>query len=128
MLDVVAPLKIRAAAASVALLPGPASQAPSPFLLYQTVNAGEAHQNPILRIEVGARFTVSLDNALTEPTIIHWHGLHTPAQMDGHPKDTIAPGARHDDDFTVRNRGGTYWYHTHAHEPTAKQACNGLPG
>ena len=126
VLDVGAPLKIRATAASFPLLPGPASQAPSPFLLYQTEHAGQAYQNPILRIESGARFTASLDNALTEPTIIHWHGLHTPAKMDGHPRDTIAPGARYDYDFTVRNRGGTYWYHTHAHGLTAKQAYNGL--
>lgn len=126
VLDVAAPLKIRATAASFPLLPGPASQAPSPFLLYQTEHAGQAYQNPILRIESGARFTASLDNSLTEPTIIHWHGLHTPAMMDGHPSDTVPPGARYDYDFTVRNRGGTYWYHTHAHELTAKQAYNGL--
>ena len=63
---------------------------------------------------------------MTEPTIIHWHGLHTPANMDGHPVNTITPGARYDYDFTVRNRGGTYWYHTHAHMLTAKQAYNGL--
>ena len=126
VLDVAGPLKLRATAASFPLLPGLASQAPSPFLLYQTEQAGQAYQNPILRIESGARFTASLDNALTEPTIIHWHGLHTPAKMDGHPRDTIAPGARYDYDFTVRNRGGTYWYHTHAHELTAKQAYNGL--
>ncbi|MDO8439657.1 MAG: multicopper oxidase domain-containing protein, partial [Polaromonas sp.] len=29
-------------------------------------------------------------------------------------------------DFQVRNRGGTYWYHTHAHEQTAEQAYHGL--
>ena len=126
VLDVAGPLKIRATAASFPLLPGPPSQAPSPFLLYQTEQAEKAYQNPILRIESGARFTASLDNALTEPTIIHWHGLHTPARMDGHPGDTIAPGARYDYDFSVRNRGGTYWYHTHAHTLTAKQAYNGL--
>ena len=126
VLDVAAPLKIRATAASFPLLPGPASQAPSPFLLYQTEHAGQDYQYPILRIESGARFTASLDNALTEPTIIHWHGLHTPAKMDGHPGDTIGPGARYDYDFTVRNRGGTCWYHNHAHELTAKQAYNGL--
>ena len=122
VLDVVGPLKIRATAASFTLLPG----RESPFLLYQTEHAGQAYQNPILRIESGARFTASLDNALSEPTIIHWHGLHTPAKMDGHPRDTIAPGARYDYDFRVRNRGGTYWYHTHAHELTAKQAYSGL--
>ena len=122
VLDVSGPLKIRATAASFPLLPGKAS----PFLLYQTEHAGKAFQNPILRIESGTRFTASLDNGLSEPTIIHWHGLHTPANMDGHPVNTIAPSARYDCDFTVRNRGGTYWYHTHAHMLTAKQAYNGL--
>ncbi|OYW20032.1 MAG: Bilirubin oxidase, partial [Burkholderiales bacterium 12-64-5] len=126
VLNVSGRLTLRATAASFPLLPGPPSQAPSPFLLYQTEHGGVGYQNPILRIESGTRFTASLDNALAEPTIIHWHGLHTPARMDGHPVDTIAPGARYDYDFTVRNRGGTYWYHTHAHELTAKQAYNGL--
>ena len=122
VLDVAGPIKIRAAAASFPLLPGRVS----PFLLYQTDSAGKAYQNPILRLESGARFSVSLDNALAEPTIIHWHGLHTPAAMDGHPANTIPAGGRYEYDFTVRNRGGTYWYHTHAHGLTAKQAYNGL--
>lgn len=126
VLDVAGPLKIRATAASFPILPGPKTPIPSPFLLYQTEHAGKAYQNPILRIESGSRFTASLDNALPEPTIIHWHGLHTPAAMDGHPASTIAPGGRYEYDFTVRNRGGTYWYHTHAHGLTAKQAYNGL--
>jgi blue copper oxidase len=122
VLDVAGPLKIRATAASFVLLPG----RESPFLLYQTEHAGKAYQNPIFRIESGARFTATLDNELTEPTIIHWHGLHTPGTMDGQPRHTVGPGGRYEYDFTVRNRGGTYWYHTHAHELTAKQAYNGL--
>ena len=122
VLDVAGPLKIRATAASFPLLPGQES----PLLLYQTEQAGKPFQNPILRIESGKRLTVSLDNALAEPTIIHWHGLHTPASMDGHPASTIPPGSRFEYDFTVGNRGGTYWYHTHAHGLTAKQAYNGL--
>ncbi|MDP1693070.1 MAG: multicopper oxidase domain-containing protein [Burkholderiaceae bacterium] len=122
VLDVTGPLKLRAVAASFPLLP----ERTSPFLLYQTEHAGQAYQNPILRIESGVRLTLSLDNALAEPTIIHWHGLHAPAAMDGHPSSAIAPGGRFDYDFTVRDRGGTYWYHTHAHELTAKQAYQGL--
>ena len=122
VLDVNGPLKIRATAASFPLLPGKES----PFMLYQTEHAGKAFQNPILRIESGTKFTASLDNALKEPTIIHWHGLHVPANMDGHPVNTLAPGARYDYDFTVRNRSGTYWYHTHSHGLTASQAYNGL--
>ena len=122
VLDVTGPIKIKAGAASLALLP----KRESPFLLYQTDYAGKAYQNPILRIESGRRFTARLDNTLTQPTIIHWHGLHTPSAMDGHPRDTISSGGRYDYDFTVRNRGGTYWYHTHAHQLTAEQAYNGL--
>jgi len=122
VLDVGGPLQISASAASFPILGGQAS----PFLLYQTEQAGKAYQNPILRIESGARFQATLHNALQEPTIIHWHGLHTPAAMDGHPASTIGPCGRFDYDFTVRNRGGTYWYHTHAHELTAKQAYGGL--
>jgi suppressor of ftsI/bilirubin oxidase len=49
-----------------------------------------------------------------------------PAKMDGHPASTVAPGGIYEYDFKVRNRGGTYWYHTHAHNLTAKQAYNGL--
>ncbi len=122
VLDVAGPLKIRATSASFAFMPG----GESPFLLYQTEQAGKAYQNPILRMESGTRFTASLHNELQEPTIIHWHGLHTPAAMDGHPSSTIGPGASYNYDFVVRNRGGTYWYHTHAHNLTAKQAYNGL--
>jgi blue copper oxidase len=122
VLDVAGPLQIRATAASFPILKGQAS----PFLLYQTQQAGKAFQNPILRIESGARFQATLSNELSQPTIIHWHGLHIPAAMDGHPASTIGPGGRYNYDFTVRNRGGTYWYHTHAHELTAEQAYGGL--
>ena len=122
VLDVVSPLTLSASAASFTLLPG----RPSPFLLYQVEQVGKAYQNPILRIESGARLTVRLDNALTEPTIIHWHGVNAPAAMDGHPSTAVAPGGRYEYDFVVRNRGGTYWYHTHAHKLTSKQAYNGL--
>ena len=65
MLEVAAPLKIRATGTSLPQLPGPASQAPSPFLLYQTEHAGQANQNLILRIENGARFTAGSSKART---------------------------------------------------------------
>ena len=122
VLDVTGPLKIKVMAASFGLLP----ELKSPFLLYQTEQAGKSYQNPILRLETGANFSASMDNALLEPTIIHWHGLHTPAAMDGHPINTTAPGGSYKYDFKISNRGGTYWYHTHAHGLTAKQAYNGL--
>ena len=122
VLDVGGPLQISATAASFPILGGQAS----PFLLYQTEYAGKAYQNPILRIESGARFQATLHNALQEPTIIHWHGLDVPGAMDGHPASSIGPGGRFEYDFKVKNRGGTYWYHSHAHGLTAKQAYGGL--
>ncbi|MEP6789182.1 MAG: multicopper oxidase domain-containing protein, partial [Acidobacteriota bacterium] len=122
ILDVGGPLQIKATAASFPIINGQAS----PFLLYETEQAGKAYQNPILRIESGSRFQAALDNQLPEPTIIHWHGLHTSTEMDGGPAKTIAPGSRYEYDFTVKNRGGTYWYHSHAHQLTAKQAYSGL--
>lgn len=122
VLDVAGPLTMRATPGSLALLPGK----PSPFLLYQTEQSGKSYQNPILRVDSGASLKLTLRNELAEPTIIHWHGLHTPSKMDGHPASTIGPGESFEYEFKVQNRGGTYWYHTHAHNLTAKQAYNGL--
>ena len=116
------PLTLKARAATFPILGGRAS----PFLLYETSYAGKTYQNPIFKIKRGGRFAATLQNGLNEPTIIHWHGLHIPANMDGHPVDSIAPGANYPYDFTVNNRGGTYWYHTHANHLTAKQAYGGL--
>jgi len=98
----------------------------TPFLWYRTQHQGKTYQNPILNVRTGAQLSVTLDNALDEGTILHWHGLHLPGKMDGNPRDTIGPGAQYRYDFTVNNRSGTYWYHTHAHNFTAKQAYFGL--
>ena len=101
---------------------------PSPFLIYDAKYGDTGYQNPIIRIKRGNQFNARLHNGLGEPTIIHWHGLHLPGVMDGHPRSTIADGAHYDYAFTVTNRGGMYWYHTHAHNLTAKQAYAGLAG
>jgi len=98
----------------------------TPFLWYRTQHQGKTYQNPILKVKTGTHLSVTLDNALDEGTILHWHGLHLPGKMDGNPRDTIDPGAQYQYDFTVNNRSGTYWYHTHAHGHTAKQAYMGL--
>ena len=123
VLDVTdAPMTLTAKAATFPILDGRAS----PFLLYDTSYGGKSYQNPIFRVKSGSRFNATLQNGLNEPTIIHWHGLHIPAKMDGHPNDTIAAGRNYPYAFTVANRGGTYWYHTHAESLTAKQAYGGL--
>lgn len=116
------PVTLETRAATFPILGGKAS----PFLLYETGYAGKTFQNPIFKIRRGGRFAATLKNGLDEPTIIHWHGLHVPAKMDGYPHDNIGPGKTYPYAFTVTNRGGTYWYHTHANHLTAKQAYGGL--
>ncbi len=118
------PLTLKAQAKTFPILGGKSS----PFLVYDTNDAGKSYQNPIFRIKSGNRFNATLQNELNEPTIIHWHGLHIPANMDGQPKDSIAAGRNFPYAFTVPNRGGTYWYHSHADKLTAKQAYSGLAG
>ncbi|WP_018144041.1 multicopper oxidase family protein [Thioalkalivibrio sp. AKL6] len=97
-----------------------------PFLWYRTQMNGHDYQNPILLLRTGDELDVTLDNQLDEGTIIHWHGLHVPGRVDGHPMQTVDPGEQYEYRFKVTNRGGTYWYHTHAHHRTARQAHQGL--
>ena len=100
----------------------------SPMLLYTTQYAGRDYTNPTLRIKQGTRFTARLQNDLKEQHIVHWHGLHVPGDMDGQPRSTIDAGQHFDYAFTVTNRAGLYFYHTHAHHLTAHQAYFGLSG
>lgn len=83
---------------------------------------------PTLRLHRGDRVRIHFENALPEPSIIHWHGLHVPAAADGHPRDAVGPGATYVYEFEVENRAGTYWYHPHPHGRTGPQVYHGLAG
>jgi FtsP/CotA-like multicopper oxidase with cupredoxin domain len=83
---------------------------------------------PTLRVRRGERARITLENALPEPTILHWHGLRVPEAADGHPRLAIATGARYEYDFTVDDRAGTYWYHAHPHHRTGEQVYRGMAG
>jgi len=71
---------------------------------------------PILHWREGDAITLAVTNRLSEPSSIHWHGVRTPAPMDGVPGlsfSGIAPG----DTFVYRfpvKQSGTYWYHSHS--------------
>jgi FtsP/CotA-like multicopper oxidase with cupredoxin domain len=101
-------------------------------LLRGEPNALEAsaggYLGPIIRVRRGQRIRIDLINGLPESTIIHWHGLHVPDDMDGHPRFAIAPGARYVYEFKVDNRAGSYWFHPHPHGRTGKQVYAGLAG
>jgi FtsP/CotA-like multicopper oxidase with cupredoxin domain len=68
-----------------------------------------------LILEPGQSFNVALTNQLSEPTLIHWHGLTPPWPMDGVP-DTPAPlmkpGETRTYAFPIADPG-TYWMHAH---------------
>jgi FtsP/CotA-like multicopper oxidase with cupredoxin domain len=83
---------------------------------------------PILRLRTGQKVRIRFRNRLTQPSIVHWHGLVVPEQMDGHPRYAIAPGEEYLYEFEVRNRAGTYWFHPHPHGHTGGQVNAGLAG
>jgi len=87
-----------------------------------------SYLGPVIRLRRGQRVRVRLLNQLTEPTIVHWHGLDVPQEADGHPRLAVPAGGEYVYDFEVTNRAGTYWYHPHPHMRTAAQVYRGLAG
>lgn len=83
---------------------------------------------PIIKAYQGAMANITLKNSLSEESNIHWHGLLTPANMDGHPKDVALAGATRNYSFTVNQRAATTWFHPHPHMKTGKQVFGGLAG
>lgn len=83
---------------------------------------------PILNFERGQKVRIYFDNQLPEPCVTHWHGMHVPQVMDGHPMYAIHRGERYVYEFEVNNPAGTNWYHAHTHEMTATQVYQGLAG
>ena len=88
----------------------------------------DSYLGPLMRFQKGQKIRIRLRNGLPEPTITHWHGLHVPVLMDGHPMYAIDPGETFVYEFEMRNRAGLYFYHPHTHEATATQVYRGLAG
>lgn len=129
-------LSLRAAPASAPILPGRATSVwsyqarliagpPSSLATLPDTSLG-----PILRARTGQRIRIHFQNDLPagHPSIVHWHGLTVPDDMDGHPRHAIEPGQSYVYEFEVVDRAGSYWFHPHPHEQTAVQVYNGLAG
>lgn len=83
---------------------------------------------PQIRVREGDRVRVVLKNELKESTVIHFHGLELPIELDGVPFITqppIKPGATYTYEFTVPN-AGSHMYHSHIN--ATKQVGMGLLG
>jgi len=84
--------------------------------------------SPTIRIKRGQSLNIDFQNRIDQESIIHWHGLIVPPDMDGHPKDAVAPGQNYSYRFNVDQRAGTYWYHPHPDKLTGPQVYHGLGG
>ena len=91
-------------------------------------NIAGSYLGPIIRLQKGQKVRIHLHNELIQPTVAHWHGLHVPANMDGHPQFAIQPNETLVYEFEVLNRAGMNIYHPHPHELTASQVYHGLAG
>jgi blue copper oxidase len=87
-----------------------------------------SYLGPIIRARKGQKVRIRFNNNIPEESIIHWHGLHVPSRMDGHPRDVIRQGDTYMYEYEVKNRAGTYWYHPHPHGRTGPQVNQGLAG
>lgn len=83
---------------------------------------------PTIEAKEGDTLIVHFTNNLPEPTTIHWHGVETPANMDGsNISQLLVPGNggyfRYE--FKLLN-AATHWYHPHVR--TNVQVERGLAG
>jgi len=92
------------------------------------VELEDNYLGPTLNYKQGQKVRIYYKNKLTEPSVIHWHGMHVPQASDGHPMYAINAGETLVYEFEVLNRAGTNFYHSHSHEMTATQVYKGLAG
>lgn len=129
-LDVV----LRATNSDTPVLTGPSTRTSTYQATVLTGEVGDvsalpgSYLGPIIRARKGQRVRIRLINELSEATIIHWHGMHVPADMDGHPRYAIEPGEEYVYEFEILDRAGTYWFHPHPHRRTGPQVYSGLAG
>ncbi|SDJ97644.1 spore coat protein A [Nonomuraea jiangxiensis] len=89
---------------------------------------GGTFPGPTIEARSGRPIVVKLVNRLGEPTVLHLHGGHTPAESDGFPTDLVAPGAAREYAYPLRQRAATLWYHDHRMDRTGPQVWRGLAG
>lgn len=107
-------LNLRAAAGSAQVLPGKSTAVWG----YQAslargdasslVTLKDSYLGPIIRAKTGQRVRINFKNDLPagHPSIVHWHGLNLPDDMDGHPRFAVQPGQSYVYEFEVIDRAG----------------------
>jgi FtsP/CotA-like multicopper oxidase with cupredoxin domain len=117
----IAPLRLTAARGEARFARDQAR--PTQVMFYNQSTPG-----PVLRLAQGRDSVIHFENALDEPSSIHWHGLRIDNAMDGVPGLTqaaVMPGESFEYRFQPPD-AGTYWYHTH--QRSWAQLALGLAG
>ncbi len=76
------------------------------------------YPGPLIKVDQGATIVVHFQNAIDQPSAVHWHGVRLDNRFDGTPGVTqplVPPGGH----FTYRvhfRDAGIYWYHPHHRE------------
>jgi suppressor of ftsI len=93
-----------------------------------TLGINGPYLGPTLRATQGDAVEFTIVNQIGEPTTLHWHGMHLPAEMDGGPHQEIAPDATWRPRFTIRQQAATLWFHSHLMGRSRDQVTRGLAG
>ena len=99
-----------------------------PGVTTNTMGANVALLGPTLILNQGDDVNITVDNQLTDTTTIHWHGMHVAPENDGGPHSIIYPGDTWNPQFTVLDKAGLHWYHSHLPMQTAKHVSKGIAG
>ena len=89
------------------------------------------YAGPVLRAHPGDVMRIKLVNSLSEPTNLHFHGLHaSPLGKGDNMHIVVEPGKSFDYEVLIpaNQPPGLYWYHTHIHGIAEKQTSGGLSG
>ena len=92
------------------------------------VDIPHSYLGSMIRLQKGQKVRINFHKALSQSSVVHWHGLHVPQVMDGHPQYAIESGETLVYEFEVVNRANMNMYHPHPHGATAKQVYFGLAG
>jgi manganese oxidase len=84
---------------------------------------------PEIHVSYGDRVRFVVQNQMTQPTVLHFHGMTVPNKYDGVPyitQDPIMPGQYWTYQFTIKDPPGIYVYHSHFN--STEQVGSGLYG
>ncbi len=86
---------------------------------------------PRLEAKPGDKVRIHFTNNLSQPTNLHYHGLHIPPTGSADNVFLhINPGEKFNYEFDIaqNHAAGTFWYHPHLHGLVAEQLFGGLAG